>query len=114
MKIKVKLWVEDENSNLVYGDGKNEILEKIDSLESIEETSNIMNMPEERIFDHINIIEANNKDEMILCIKGLKKDSKPRYKLTSQAREVLQTYQIFQHDVRRFTKERFEEKFSDL
>lgn len=113
MKIKIKLWVEDREDNLIYGDGKNEILSCIDELGSLEDISKQMNMPEERIFEHLEIIEANNESEMVLCTKGLKANSQAKYKLTSKAREVLQTYQIFQHDVRRFAKKRFEERFND-
>lgn len=114
MDIKVKLWIEDMEDNLIYGDGKNKVLEHIDKVGCLEETSKQMNMPEERVFRHLEIIEENSDEEMVLCIKGLKPSSKATYVLTPKAREVLQTYQIFQHDVRKFSKRRFEEMFLNL
>lgn len=109
MKMKVKIWIEDNNNNLVFGDGKNEIINCIDKTGSIEEVSKQLNMPEDKVFRHLQILEDNNQEEMVLCIKGLKKNSKPSYILTADAREILQTYQIYQYDVRKFAKKKFEE-----
>jgi len=114
MKMKVKLWIEDQNNNLVFGDGKNEIISCLDSTGSIAETSKQLNMSEEKIFKHLDILEENNEKEMVLCIKGLKKTSKPSYILTADAREILQTYQIYQYDVRKFSELKFEEIFGNI
>ncbi len=111
MKIKVKIWLENENEKLVFGDGKNEVMKQIDLTGSLSETSDKLNMTEEKVLKHLQIIEDNNKDEMVLCVKGLKDSSKASYVLTAEAREMLQTYQIYQHDVRKFTKNRFSEIF---
>lgn len=109
--MKIKLWIEDKDENLVFGDGKNEIINCIDSTGSVDETSKKLNMSRGKIFKHLEILEENNEKEMVLCIQGLKKTSTPSYVLTSDAREVLQTYQIYQYDVRKFAEKKFDEIF---
>ena len=109
MKIKVKLWIEDNEKNLVFGDGKNLIMKQLDKLGCTKKTALELNMSEENVFKHLEILEENNDDEMVLKIQGLKSTSKVSYVLTPEAREVLQTYHIFQHDVRRFANKQFDE-----
>ncbi len=109
MRLKVKLWIENEDENLVFGDGKNLVLQYLDSTSSIEETAKELKMSEENVFKHLQILEDNNKEEMILRTQSLKKNSKASYRLTAEAREILQTYQIYQYDVKKFAQEKFEE-----
>ena len=113
MKIKVKLWIEDKEKNLVFGDGKNLIMKHLDKTGCTKKTALELKMSEENIFRHLDILEDNNTAEMVLKIQGLKKDSKSSYVLTAEAREILQTYHIFQHDVRRFANKKFDEFIKD-
>ena len=39
MEIKVKVWIEDENKNLIFGSGKTEILRQIEETGSISEAA---------------------------------------------------------------------------
>ena len=109
MNIKVKLWIEDKNNNLIFGDGKNLVMDYIDQTNCISQTAKTLNMTQEQVLKHLQIVEDNNAEEMVLRIQGLKTTSKPSYILTPEAREILQTYQIFQHDVRRFAKQKLKE-----
>lgn len=114
MNLKVKLWIENKNRNLIFGDGKNLILQYLDSTGSISETAKKLSMSEDNVLKHLRILEDNNTSEMVLKIQGLKKDSKASYVLTPEARMVLQTYQIYQHDIKKFAQKKFEEIFKDF
>lgn len=114
MNLKVKLWIENENKSLIFGDGKNLILQYLDSTGSIKQTAKKLSMTEENVLKHLQILEDNNTNEMVLKIQGLKKDSKASYVLTPEARMVLQTYQIYQHDIKKFAQKRYKEIFKDF
>ena len=111
MKLKVKLWIENNEEKLIFGDGKNLVLQHIDSTNSLEQTAKKLNMSEENVLKHLEILEENNEEEMVLKTQGLKKTSKASYILTAEARETLQTYQIYQYDVKKFAQKKFEELF---
>lgn len=114
MKLKVKLWIENEEEKLVFGDGKNAVLEYLDTTGSINKTAEELNMSEDNVHKHLQILEDNNSEEMVLRIQGLKKSSKASYVLTSHARETLQTYQIYKYDVNKFAQKKYEELFESL
>ncbi len=114
MNLKVKLWIENEQKKLIFGDGKNLVLEHLDSTGSINKTAKELNMSEDNVLKHLQILEENNKEEMVLKVQGLKKDSKASYVLTAHARETLQTYQIYQYDVKKFAQKKYKELFSAL
>lgn len=114
MKLKVKLWIENKEEKLIFGDGKNIVLEYIDSTGSINKTAQELNMSEDKVLKHLQVLEDNNKEDMVLQIQSLKKDSKASYVLTSHARETLQTYQIYQYDVNKFAKKKYEELFKNI
>ena len=113
MNLKVKSWIENDKEKLIFGDGKNLILQYLDSTGSIEETANKLSMSEDNVLKHLRILEDNNKNEMVLKIQGLKKDSKASYVLTPEARVVLQTYQIYRHDIQKFAQKKYKELFYD-
>lgn len=111
MELKVKLWIENDDKNLIFGDGKNQLIYNLDLTGSISETAKKLNMTEENVLKHLEILENNNEEEMVLKVQGLKKNSKPSYILTPHARKILQTYQIYQYDVKKFANKKFKEIF---
>lgn len=111
MNLKIKLWVENEDRKLVFGDGKNLILQYLDQTGCVNKTAKILSMSEENVLKHLQILEDNNKNEMVLRVQGLKKDSKASYILTPEARMILQTYEIYQHDIQKFAQKKFKEIF---
>lgn len=44
MKVKVKVWIEDNEENLIFGSGKTEVLENIDRTGSISEAAKEVGM----------------------------------------------------------------------
>ena len=61
MITKVKVWIEDDNSNLVFGSGKSEILEYIDQTGSIQDASKKAGMNYKKAWNHIKILQEEEK-----------------------------------------------------
>lgn len=108
MEAKVKVWIEDENCNLIFGSGKTEVLEFIDQTGSIKEASLKVGMNYKKAWSHIKVLQEFIEDELVCANKGRANGGTT---LTPKAREVIQTYKILQHDVNRFAQKRFKELF---
>ena len=66
MHIKVKVWIEDENRNLVFGSGKTEILEYIDLTGSISKTAQKVGMNYKKAWSHIKILENYIEEDLVI------------------------------------------------
>jgi molybdate transport repressor ModE-like protein len=109
MKVKVKIWIEDEEKNLIFGGGKTEVLELIDKTGSISKAAQIVGMNYKKAWSHIKILQENIEDEMVQTNKGQGENSGSC--LTPKAREVIQTYKILQDDIKKYADNRFQELF---
>lgn len=109
MDVKVKIWIDDDQNNLVFGGGKTEVLKLIDETGSISKAAKIVGMNYKKAWTHIKILEEHIEDELVQTKKGRGEDSGSS--LTPKAREIIQTYEILQHDIKRYAQERFEELF---
>ena len=49
MEIKVKIWIEDNKQNLIFGSGKTEILKEIEKTGSISDASKNLNISRDSI-----------------------------------------------------------------
>ena len=70
MEIKVKVWIEDENRNLIFGSGKTEILNQIDQTGSIAKAAQNVGMNYEKAWSHIKILEEYIEDDVVLTKKA--------------------------------------------
>ncbi len=109
MKVKVKIWIEDEEENLIFGGGKTEVLELIDKTGSISKAAQTVGMNYKKAWSHIKILQEHIEDEMVQTNKGQGENSGSC--LTPKAREVIQTYKILQHDIKKYSDSRFKELF---
>ena len=109
MKVKVKIWIEDEEQNLIFGGGKTEVLELIDKKGSISKAAQTVGMNYKKAWSHIKILQEHIEDEMVQTNKGQGENSGSC--LTPKAREVIQTYKILQHDIKKYADSRFQELF---
>ena len=109
MKVKVKIWIEDDNKNLIFGGGKTEVLELIDETGSISKAAQRVGMNYKKAWSHIKILENNIEDALVYTNKGQGELSGSS--LTPKAREVIQTYKILQYDIKKYADERFKELF---
>ncbi len=109
MQIKVKVWIEDDEKNLIFGGGKTEVLEYIDRTGSISDAAKEVGMNYKKAWNHIKILEKFIEDDLVMTFKGRGENSGTT--LTPKAREVIQTYKILQHDIKKYSQERFKELF---
>ncbi|XPV67875.1 MAG: winged helix-turn-helix domain-containing protein [Halarcobacter sp.] len=107
MEAKVKIWIEDDLRNLIFGGGKTEVLEYIDQTGSIKDAAEKVGMNYKKAWNHIKILQENVADDLVLVNKG----SNGGTQLTPKARELIQAYKILQHDINQFAKKRFDELF---
>ena len=66
MEVKVKVWIEDENKNLIFGHGKTEILEQIEKTGSISKASQEIGMNYKKAWSHIKILEEFIEDDLVV------------------------------------------------
>ena len=111
MEVKVKVWIEDDKNNLVFGGGKTEILEYIKETGSIAEASQKIGLSYKKAWSHIQILEKYIEDSLVITQKGGGEQGGTR--LTPKALEIIENYKLLQHDVREYTKERFTELFEN-
>ncbi|MGB7403390.1 MAG: winged helix-turn-helix domain-containing protein [Arcobacter sp.] len=109
MNIKVKVWIEDDKKNLIFGSGKTEILEYIDLTGSISKTAQKVGMNYKKAWSHIKILENYIEDDLVITKKGRGEDSGT--KLTPKAKELIELYKILDEDIKEFAKKRFDELF---
>ncbi len=108
MHIKVKTWIEDSESNLIFGGGKTQILELIDQTGSISEASKKVGMNYKKAWSHIKILQEYIEDELVIVNKGR---SSGGTTLTPKAKEIIENYKVLQEEIRDFSQRRFEELF---
>ncbi|AXX87703.1 winged helix-turn-helix domain-containing protein [Malaciobacter marinus] len=109
MKVKIKVWIEDDEENLIFGSGKTEVLENIDNTGSIAEAAKKVGMNYKKAWTHIKILEKHIEEDLVLRFKGRGENSGTT--LTPKAREVIQTYKILEHDIKKYSEQRFKELF---
>ena len=111
MEVKVKVWIEDENRNLIFGSGKTEILNQIDQTGSIAKAAQNVGMNYKKAWSHIKILEEYIEDDLVIAKKGRGEDSGT--KLTSKAKELISLYKTLDEDIKNYSKQRFKELFLD-
>ncbi|RXK00274.1 molybdenum transporter [Arcobacter sp. CECT 8986] len=109
MKVKVKIWIEDDEQNLIFGSGKTEVLENIDRTGSIAEAAKEVGMNYKKAWSHIKVLEKFIEEDLVMTFKGRGENSGTS--LTPKAREVIQTYKILEHDIKKYAENRFKELF---
>jgi len=109
MEVKVKVWIEDEHENLLFGGGKTQVLEFIEQTGSIKEASFKVGMNYKKAWNHVKILQENIEDELVIVNKG----SGGGTKLTPKAKELIEAYKTLREDVNEYAMKRFEELFSN-
>ena len=108
VKSKIKVWIEDSEENLVFGGGKTQILELIDETGSISEASKRAGMNYKKAWSHIKILQEYIDDELVIVNKGRNSGGTT---LTPKAKELVEKFKTFRHEVREFSENRFNELF---
>lgn len=110
MDVKSKVWIVDEEDNLIFGDGKMKILELIEETGSIQEAAKKADMNYKKAWSHIKILQENIEDELVVTAKGRTTGGT---RLTPKAKELVAVYKILKEEVKTFTKERYEMLFRE-
>jgi len=109
MQAKVKVWIEDDADNLIFGGGKTQILEYIDQTGSISEAAKKVGMNYKKAWTHIKILQEFLEDELVIAHKGGK--GQGGTVLTPKAKEIIETFKILRKDIKTYTQKRYEELF---
>lgn len=109
MQAKVKVWIEDDANNLIFGGGKTQILEFIDETGSISEAAKKVGMNYKKAWTHIKILQEYLEDELVIASKGGK--GQGGTVLTPKAKEIIETFKILRADIKEYTQKRYEELF---
>ena len=109
LRAKVKVWIEDDKENLIFGGGKTQILEFIDETGSISEAAKKVGMNYKKAWTHIKILQEFLEDELVIAQKGGK--GQGGTVLTPKAKEIIETYKILRKDIKAYTQKRYEELF---
>ena len=107
--VKTKTWIENSEGELLFGKGKTEILELIESEGSISKASEKIGMNYKKAWTHIKILQNNINDVMVQTKQGGGEDAGTT--LTSVAREFIENYRKLQDDIENYANERFKELF---
>jgi molybdate transport repressor ModE-like protein len=111
MEVKVKVWIEDDKNNLVFGGGKTEILEYIKETGSIAEASQKIGLSYKKTWSHIQILEKYIEDSLVITQKGGGEQGGTT--LTPKAIEIIENFKLLQNEVKEYTKQRFTELFEN-
>jgi molybdate transport repressor ModE-like protein len=108
MKAKIKVWIEDNENNLIFGGGKTQILEFIDETGSISEASKKVGMNYKKAWTHIKILQEYIDDELVIVNKGRNSGGT---KLTPKAKQIMENFRVLQADIKEYSQQRFNELF---
>ncbi len=108
MKSKIKIWIEDNENNLIFGGGKTQILELIDETGSILEASKKAGMNYKKAWSHIKILQEYIDDELVIVNKGRNSGGTT---LTPKAKELIENFKKLRYEVKEFSQKRFKELF---
>lgn len=107
--VKTKTWIENAEGELLFGKGKTEILELIESEGSISKASEKIGMNYKKAWTHIKILQKNINDTMVETRQGGGEDAGTT--LTPIASEFINNYRQLQADIESYANERFKELF---
>lgn len=108
MKSKLKIWIEDDDHNLIFGGGKTQILELIDETGSISEAAKKAGMNYKKAWSHIKILQKYIDDELVIVTKGRNSGGTT---LTPKAKEMIINFKKLNEEVNKYSEQRFEELF---
>lgn len=107
MDAKIKVWIEDGDRNLLFGDGKTQVLELIEQTGSIKVAAEKVGMNYKKAHNHVKILQENIEEELVIVNKG----SGGGTLLTPKAKELIEAYKTLKDDVNNYAQRRFDELF---
>ena len=87
-RLRSRHWIVDERDRIIIGEGRKEILEKIEKTGSINQTAKIMKMSYKGAWSKLKATEAYLKSRIVYT------DRKEGTRLTKEGRELLEKYRL--------------------
>jgi molybdate transport system regulatory protein len=110
MEIKSKVWLE-KDGKLVFGKGKALILRAVGETGSINKAAEKMNMSYRRAWSYIRSAEKRLGTALLIKSKGGKNGG--GCVLTDYAKNLLEKFDKFEHEIKIFTDNSFKKYFPD-
>lgn len=111
VKAKIKIWLENEDGQMIFGDGKANLLLKIDEFGSISKAASACGIDYKKAWKHIDVLESNVKENLIIRKKGGKDGGGSE--LTSKGRELVSAYKKFREVLNKECQKYFEKIFDN-
>ncbi len=110
MRAKTKVWLEDEEGNVIFGGGRVRILQGVDELGSLNKVSKSLNMSYRAVWGKIKATEKRLGIKLVDSTVG--GGTKGGSKLTREGRDLLERYIELEQLSREATDKSFEDLFS--
>ena len=107
--VKSKTWMENQYGDLLFGKGKTEILEYIDTYGSIAKAAEKLGMSYKKAWSHIQVLQKNLDDVLVETQKGGGEQGGTT--LTPAAHEYMAKYRQLQNEIESFANQRFNALF---
>ncbi len=108
LKIKTKIWIENKSVGMVFGKGKAEILQLIESMGSIAAVADYLGVSYKKVWNHVQMLEKNMGKKYVITSRGRNKGGSI---ITKEAEELIDKFTELQEDIEEFANKRFVELF---
>lgn len=88
LKLKSRQWIVDENDNIIFGEGRKEILENIEKTGSLNQTAKRLKMSYKGVWSRIKATEAYLQEKIV------DSNRKEGTKLTKAGKTLLEKYSL--------------------
>jgi len=110
LEVRTKVWIEDENGNSIFGDGRMQILEAVDRLGSLNKAAQEMNMSYRSAWGKIKT--AEERLGLHLVESKLGGGGVGGSRLTPQGRELLDRFNKLSQEIHELALSHFNELFN--
>ena len=112
MKAKIKVWIEDDNGQIVFGEGKKALLSAIKETGSILGASKKMELGYKKAWWHVKVVEELLSSD-ILSKKQRGGTDGGGAEVSAIGEELISKYELFRLDVDGYASKRFAEIFGE-
>jgi len=107
IRLRSRQWLEDDDGNIIIGEGRQRIFELIEETGSINQTAKVMRMSYRGVWGKIKATEEHLNKQIVLT------ERRHGSRLTREGKELLANYQQLKTDCRKADDAIFNEIFSD-
>ena len=112
MKVRTKVWIDDDDDKVIFGSGRARMLEAIDRLGSMNKAAKEMKMSYRAVWGRIKCTEERMGAKVLTTRPGGGKGSGST--LTPTGKRLLEKYRMLKSKIRKRADQDFEEIFEDI